>query len=74
MMLRCYDELPTDIHSRYREELATLGQQVRVELPNGEVIGRAIDVERDGRLVVLDECAISHRFDTGDIVHLRRHD
>ncbi len=25
----------------------------------------------DGRLVVLDECGITHRFDTGDIVHLR---
>ena len=52
MMLRCYDELPTDIHGRYRDELATLGQQVRVELPNGEVIGRAIDVERDVRLEI----------------------
>jgi BirA family biotin operon repressor/biotin-[acetyl-CoA-carboxylase] ligase len=74
LMLRCYDELPVDLHERYRSELATIGQQVRVELPNGEVIGRAIDVEPDGRLVVLDECAVSHRFDTGDIVHLRRHD
>ena len=35
------------------------------------VIGRAIDVERDGRLVVLDECAVTHRFDTADVVHLR---
>jgi hypothetical protein len=25
----------------------------------------------DGRLVVLDDCGITHRFDTGDVVHLR---
>ena len=26
---------------------------------------------RDDRLEVLDECGITHRFDTGDVVHLR---
>ncbi|MEY4338407.1 MAG: Biotin protein ligase terminal domain, partial [Actinomycetota bacterium] len=41
------------------------------ELPDGAVEGRALDVERDGRLVVLDECGITHRFDVGDVVHLR---
>lgn len=71
-MLECFDELPLDITARYRSELATIGQRVRVELPDGTSIeGRAIDVEADGRLVVLDDCAISHRFDTADIVHLR---
>ncbi len=56
----------------YRARLATLGTRVRVELPGGDRIeGRAIDVERDGRLVVLDECAVTHRLDSGDIVHLR---
>jgi len=25
----------------------------------------------DGRLVVLDDCAISHRIDVGDVIHLR---
>ena len=33
------------------------------------VTGRAFDVMPDGRLVVLDECGITHRFDTGDVVH-----
>lgn len=67
-----YDRLPADVHPVYRRNLATLGRQVRVQLPNGdEVLGRAIDVGRDGRLAVLDECAITHHFDTGDVVHVR---
>ena len=56
----------------YRQRLATLGTEVRVELPGGaSVHGRAVDVERDGRLVVIDECGVTHRFDSGDVVHLR---
>jgi len=70
-MLEAYDELDAEIHDSYRSRLATLGQQVRVERADGAVEGRAIDVERDGRLVVLDDCAVTHRIDTGDVVHLR---
>ncbi|HUC34004.1 MAG TPA: biotin--[acetyl-CoA-carboxylase] ligase [Ilumatobacteraceae bacterium] len=71
-LLTALDELPADTEPLYRSRLATLGRTVRVELPGGETCeGRAIDVERDGRLVVLDECGISHRFDVGDVVHVR---
>ncbi len=70
-MLAAYDRLPSDIADLYRRSLATIGQAVRVELPGSAVFGRAIDVMPDGRLVVLDECGITHRFDTGDVVHLR---
>ena len=70
-LLHAYDELPADIDGMYRAALATLGQSVRVELADSTVEGRALDVLADGRLVVLDECGITHRFDTGDIVHLR---
>lgn len=70
-VLAAYDALPVDVHERYRDRLATLGRRVRVELPAGELVGTAVDVERDGRLVVVDECAISHRVDVGDVVHLR---
>jgi BirA family biotin operon repressor/biotin-[acetyl-CoA-carboxylase] ligase len=65
------DGLPADIHDTYRARLATLGQRVRVQRTDGDVVGRAVDVEPDGRLVVLDDCAITHRIDTGDVVHLR---
>lgn len=70
-MLSAYDQLPPDITEMYRAALATIGQSVRVELAGSEVVGRALDVLPDGRLVVLDDCGITHRFDTGDVVHLR---
>ena len=70
-MLDAYDQLPADITDVYRAALATIGQSVRVELTGSAVSGRALDVLPDGRLVVLDECGITHRFDTGDVVHLR---
>jgi BirA family transcriptional regulator, biotin operon repressor / biotin---[acetyl-CoA-carboxylase] ligase len=70
-LLAAHDQLPTDVHPLYRSSLATLGRQVRVTLPDRELSGRAIDVGRDGRLAVLDDCAITHHIDTGDVVHLR---
>lgn len=70
-VLEAFDDQPGDAHERYRSLLGTLGQRVRVELPDGELIGVAIDIERDGRLIVVDECAVSHRVDVGDVVHLR---
>ncbi len=70
-MLQAYDEIPADISAMYRDSLATLGSTVRVEVSDGAVEGRAVDVEPDGRLVVLDDCGITHRFAVGDIVHLR---
>lgn len=75
-MLSVIDELealsPELLHQQYSASLATLGQSVRVEMANGQFIeGRAIEVQPDGRLVVLDDCAISHHVDTGDVVHLR---
>jgi BirA family biotin operon repressor/biotin-[acetyl-CoA-carboxylase] ligase len=70
-MLAAYDRLPDDLTDAYRAALSTIGQTVRVELADSAVVGRALDVLADGRLVVLDECGITHRFDTGDVVHLR---
>jgi len=70
-LLDAYDRLPDDITSRYRAELATLGRRVRIELSDGDVVGRAVDIEPDGRLVLLDDCAVTHRFSVGDVVHLR---
>jgi BirA family biotin operon repressor/biotin-[acetyl-CoA-carboxylase] ligase len=70
-MLQAYDELPTDVLPLYREHLSTLGRRVRIELPDGVVEGRALDIEPDGRLVVVDDCAATHRFAVGDVVHLR---
>ncbi len=70
-VLGAYDRLPDDIADRYRRTLATLGRAVRIELTDGTVAGTALDVEPDGRLVVLDHCGVTHRVDVGDVVHLR---
>lgn len=65
-------EAAGETQEKYLRRLSTLGREVRVELPSGDVLeGRAIGVEADGRLVVLDACAVTHRLDVGDIVHLR---
>jgi BirA family biotin operon repressor/biotin-[acetyl-CoA-carboxylase] ligase len=75
-VLVAYDALPVDIAEPYRAALATLGQRVRVHLVAGglegrAVEGRAVDVDPDGRLVVVDDQAVTHRFDSGDVIHLR---
>jgi BirA family biotin operon repressor/biotin-[acetyl-CoA-carboxylase] ligase len=70
-LLRALGSQGADVHDRYRALLDTLGRRVRVELPSGDVVGRAVDVARDGSLHVVDECAITHHIDAGDVVHLR---
>ncbi len=70
-LLDAYDALPTDIDQAYRSALLTLGRRVRVMLADGEIVGTATDMERDGRLVVIDDCALTHRVSAGDVVHLR---
>jgi BirA family transcriptional regulator, biotin operon repressor / biotin---[acetyl-CoA-carboxylase] ligase len=62
----------SQINDVYRRHLSTLRREVRIELPDGETIeGRALDVESDGRLVVLDRCGVTRRLAVGDIVHVR---
>jgi BirA family biotin operon repressor/biotin-[acetyl-CoA-carboxylase] ligase len=71
-LLAAYDRLPADTFERYRAALGTLGRRVRIELPADAVLeGTATDVEPDGRLVVIDMCAVTHRLAAGDVVHLR---
>lgn len=70
-MLREYDALPADVWPAYRAGLATIGMRVRVELVDGELYGTAVDVERDGRLLVRDDTGVVHPLATGDVVHLR---
>ena len=53
---------------RYREASATLGKQVRVHCPNGEVIeSRAMDIDPTGALIL----ETGDRITVGDVIHLR---
>jgi BirA family biotin operon repressor/biotin-[acetyl-CoA-carboxylase] ligase len=70
-LLDAYDAVGGDVEGAYRERLSTVGRRVHVELPRGSIDGTAVDVEPDGRLVVVDTCGITHRLDVGDVVHVR---
>jgi BirA family biotin operon repressor/biotin-[acetyl-CoA-carboxylase] ligase len=71
-LLAALDGQPAEIFPAYQQALSTIGRDLRVELPGGEnVHGRAIDVDRDGRLVVLDQSGLTHRYDVADVIHIR---
>jgi BirA family biotin operon repressor/biotin-[acetyl-CoA-carboxylase] ligase len=67
-----YDEWRSgaDIRKAYLELCRTPGQQVRVAVPGGEVVGEAVDVDESGRLVVLTDSGEEH-LGAGDVVHVR---
>jgi BirA family biotin operon repressor/biotin-[acetyl-CoA-carboxylase] ligase len=55
----------------YVRVCATIGRQVRVALPTGDpVVGKAVDVDDEGRLLVDDGTTV-HRLGAGDVVHVR---
>jgi BirA family transcriptional regulator, biotin operon repressor / biotin---[acetyl-CoA-carboxylase] ligase len=63
------------LRADYRAGCATLGAEVRVELPGtGWVTGIAEDVDRDGRLLLLDAGGHRRAVSAGDVVHVRRAD
>jgi len=65
--LTAFDADPGGARPAYRTVCATLGLDVRVELPGGgSVVGVATDVDEAGRLVV-----DGRAFSAADVVHLR---
>ena len=72
-LLERFDELRADPESvlpAWRELSSTLGRQVRVETPDGEVVGEAVDVAFPGTLVIETESG-EERVSAGDCEHLR---
>jgi BirA family biotin operon repressor/biotin-[acetyl-CoA-carboxylase] ligase len=58
---------PAAVLERYRSECSTIGREVRVDLPDGEVLsGTATGLDQSGRLVVSDRA-----IGAGDVVHVR---
>ncbi|WP_122090277.1 biotin--[acetyl-CoA-carboxylase] ligase [Halalkalicoccus subterraneus] len=72
-VLEGFDSLRTNpdaILDGWREGAITLGQRVRVETAQGEVVGEALDIESPGRLVIeTDDGTV--RVHAGDCEHLR---
>lgn len=58
----------------YRERCETIGAEVALELPGGDVVrGIAVDVDDTGRLVVTNvETGERHAWLVGDVTHVRR--
>lgn len=62
----------TGLRERYRGLCATLGREVRVELPGGSaLIGTAVDIDTAGRLVVRDKHGEHTSVSAGDVGHVR---
>jgi BirA family biotin operon repressor/biotin-[acetyl-CoA-carboxylase] ligase len=56
----------------YRAACATIGSPVRIEQPGGtSTVATAMDVDADGRLVILDQHGATRPVAAGDVVHLR---
>ncbi|MFG2267776.1 biotin--[acetyl-CoA-carboxylase] ligase [Streptomyces sp. NPDC048720] len=66
------DPAVSGLQETYAAGCATLGRTVRAELPgNRSVVGEAIAVDGDGRLVIATESGVREPVGAGDIVHLR---
>ncbi|MEU1403330.1 biotin--[acetyl-CoA-carboxylase] ligase [Streptomyces sp. NPDC005728] len=60
------------LQETYAAGCATLGRVVRAELPGDRaLVGEAVAVDEDGRLVIATESGVQEPVGAGDIVHLR---
>jgi BirA family transcriptional regulator, biotin operon repressor / biotin---[acetyl-CoA-carboxylase] ligase len=60
-----------EIVQRGRELSATLGRRVSVDLARGQISGEAVDIDRDGGLLVRRESGIVEKVMSGDVVFCR---
>ncbi|WP_306335359.1 biotin--[acetyl-CoA-carboxylase] ligase [Streptomyces sp. KL118A] len=66
------DPAASRLQETYAAGCATLGRQVRAELPGDRsVVGEAVAVDGDGRLVLATEEGVQQPVGAADIVHLR---
>ncbi|MBQ0828489.1 biotin--[acetyl-CoA-carboxylase] ligase [Streptomyces tagetis] len=66
------DPAASGLQETYAAGCATLGRTVRAELPGDRsLVGEAVAVDGDGRLVLATEAGVQEPVGAGDIVHLR---
>ncbi|MGW3092611.1 biotin--[acetyl-CoA-carboxylase] ligase [Streptomyces sp. NPDC001102] len=66
------DPAESGLQETYAAGCATLGRTVRAELPGDRsIVGEAVAVDGDGRLVIATEEGVQEPVGAGDIVHLR---
>ncbi|WP_028281499.1 biotin--[acetyl-CoA-carboxylase] ligase [Arthrobacter sp. H5] len=60
------------LSARVGKRMATLGQDIRAELPGGQFLtGRAMGLDERGGLLVRDDDGERHTVTAGDVVHVR---
>ncbi|WP_433402451.1 biotin--[acetyl-CoA-carboxylase] ligase [Streptomyces sp. CA-146814] len=66
------DAAASGLQAAYAAGCATLDRTVRAELPGGDaLVGQAVAIDGDGRLVLSTEDGLQQPVSAGDIVHLR---
>ena len=55
----------------YCSKSATIGYEVKVDKPDGDIIGKAVGIEKDGSLIIENENGTTS-FSAGDVTHLRK--
>jgi BirA family biotin operon repressor/biotin-[acetyl-CoA-carboxylase] ligase len=66
------DPEASGLRPAYAAQCATIGRPVRVELPGDrELLGEAVAVDGDGRLVVRSADGVERPVGAGDVVHVR---
>ncbi|MFJ4707975.1 biotin--[acetyl-CoA-carboxylase] ligase [Streptomyces anulatus] len=66
------DAAASGLQAAYAAGCATLDRTVRAELPGGKsLVGEAVAIDGDGRLVLSTEDGLQQPVSAGDIVHLR---
>jgi BirA family biotin operon repressor/biotin-[acetyl-CoA-carboxylase] ligase len=55
----------------YRQYCKTIGQEVKVSMPSGDVTGIALEIDHDGHLVVQDHNGQRVVVTAGDVTHVR---
>ncbi|MFF2965031.1 biotin--[acetyl-CoA-carboxylase] ligase [Streptomyces sp. NPDC057963] len=66
------DAAASGLREAYAAGCATLGRTVRAQLPGGRtLIGEAVAVDGDGRLILSTDDGLQEPVSAGDIVHLR---
>ncbi|MEV0258774.1 biotin--[acetyl-CoA-carboxylase] ligase [Streptomyces sp. NPDC050732] len=66
------DPAASGLQETYAAGCATLGRRVRAELPGDRsLVGEAVAVDGDGRLVLATENGVQQPIGAGDIIHLR---
>ncbi|MFD5797320.1 biotin--[acetyl-CoA-carboxylase] ligase [Streptomyces diastatochromogenes] len=66
------DPVASGLQETYAAGCATLGRKVRAELPGDRtIVGEAVAIDGDGRLVIATEAGGQEPVGAGDVVHLR---